>query len=58
METKWVLETKEDPETGDILLEFPPELLDQVGWNEGDTLNFSDNGDGSWSITKTDPKNT
>lgn len=37
-------------ETG--VLKFPPELLDQVGWKEGDNLLWIDNKDGSWSLIK------
>lgn len=50
----WTLEVKEDPESGDLLLEFPPELLEMQNWKEGDTLLWVDNKDGSWSITKSD----
>lgn len=52
MTTSWTLEVKEDPETGDGILEFPPELLERVGWKEGDTLVWTDRGDGTWSLTK------
>lgn len=48
----WTLETEEDPETGDLLLQFPPDLLANLGWKEGDTLEWVDNGDGSWSLKK------
>ncbi len=51
---KWTLEVQEDPVTGDCYIQLPPEVLEQVGWQEGDTLNWIDNGDGSWSITKKD----
>lgn len=50
--TSWTIEVEEDPETGDIVLPFPPELLEMNGWKEGDTLEWIDNGDGSWSIQK------
>jgi len=43
---------KYDSITGDHYLEFPPELLDQMGWNIGDTLIWKDNGDGSFAIKK------
>jgi hypothetical protein len=52
MTTKWTLEVQEDPETGDAILEFPPDLLESAGWKEGDTLEWKDLGDGSWSLTK------
>ena len=28
-----------DPDN--VMLKFPPELLEQVGWKEGDTLNIT-----------------
>lgn len=32
--------TQEDPETGDLLIPFPPQLLAEMGWKEGDQLDF------------------
>ena len=52
--TKQILEVQEDPETGNLFLEFPVELLNQMGWAEGDDLEWIDNKDGSWSIKKSD----
>ena len=49
---KLVLEVQEDPETGDFYLQFPDELIDQLGWTVGDELNWIDNKDGSWTLTK------
>ena len=48
----WTLTIEEDPETGDAMLSFPPDLLESAGWKEGDTLTCSDNKDGSWSFEK------
>lgn len=28
----------EDPQTGDLYIELPEELLEELGWKEGDTL--------------------
>jgi hypothetical protein len=53
-ENKWILEVQEDPETGDCILQFPPELLETAGWKEGDTLVWADQGNGSWSLSKKD----
>ena len=33
--------TQEDPETGDILVPIPPQLLAELGWKEGDDVDFS-----------------
>lgn len=49
---KWTVTVEEDPETGDLILPFPEDLLKIQGWKEGDTLKWDNNEDGSWSITK------
>ena len=56
METnnRWTLEIEEDPATGDAILTFPPDLLAAAGWQEGDTLVWTDLGDGSWQLAKKD----
>ena len=48
----WTLEVQEDPETGDAILQFPPDLMETAGWQEGDTLEWVDNHDGSWTLKK------
>ena len=48
----WTLDVEEDPENGDAILNLPPDLLEAVGWVEGDVLNWEDNKDGSWTLTK------
>lgn len=48
----WTVAVEEDPETGDAILPFPPDLLANLGWKEGDTLEWHDNGDGSWTLEK------
>lgn len=44
--------TQEDPETGDVILPLPPELLEQAGWKEGDQIEWIENNDGSWVLKK------
>ncbi len=46
------LTVHEDPETGDLYLLFPQPMLDQAGWKEGDVIEWIDNKDGSWSLSK------
>lgn len=48
----WTVTVEEDAETGDLILPLPAELLVMKGWQEGDTLNWQDNADGSWNLTK------
>jgi len=52
MNQRWTCDVKEDPQTGDAILEFPPELLEAVGWKEGDVLHWAKLNNGSWSLTK------
>jgi hypothetical protein len=33
--------TQEDPETGDMLIPLPLQLLRDLGWKEGDDVDFS-----------------
>jgi hypothetical protein len=48
----WTITVEEDPETGEIVLPLPEELLQLQGWKEGDNLQWTDNKDGSWSLQK------
>lgn len=48
----WTVFVEEDPETGDAILPFPPDLLEQAGWAEGDVLSWTDNKDGSCTLKK------
>jgi hypothetical protein len=50
--TQWTVTIEEDPETGDLILPLPQEMLDLQGWVEGDTLDWIDNKDGTWCIQK------
>ena len=53
MTKSWTLEVKQH-EDGDCFIEFPDEVLAEVGWVEGDVLKWIDNGNGSWSLKKLD----
>jgi hypothetical protein len=53
---RWVVTLEEDPETGDLILPFTNEMLADVGWQEGDVLEWIDNKDGSWSLVKQEDK--
>ena len=52
----WTITLEEDPETGDLILPFTNEMLEGVGWKEGDVLEWIDNKDGSWSLVKQEDK--
>lgn len=49
---RWTVTLEEDPDTGDLMMPFPPEALAQVGWDFGDILLWTDNNDGSWTLSK------
>jgi hypothetical protein len=54
---KWILPVQE-MENGDTMeneyfIQLPDDLLDQTGWKENDELNWVDNKDGTFTLTKT-----
>ena len=51
MSKSWTLAVQED-QFGEKFIEFPQEAIADLGWKEGDTVEWIDNGDGSWSIKK------
>ena len=46
----WTVVLEEDAETGDLILPFPQDMLEQMDWREGDTLDFHMNYDESCSV--------
>lgn len=44
--------TQEDPETGDLIIPLPPQMLSQLGWKEGDEIKFDVGQDGKIYIKK------
>ena len=48
------LTVNEDPQSGDLYLQFTDDLLEKLGWEPGDNLAWIDNEDGTWTLTKYD----
>ena len=48
----YLVTLEEDSETGDLILPLPEKLMEETGWKTGDTLDWKDNGDGTFSMTK------
>lgn len=48
----WTITVEEDSETGELILPLPEDMLQLQGWIEGDTLEWIDNNDGSWTLQK------
>lgn len=44
--------TVEADSDGELMLQFPDELMDALNWQPGETLVWEDNQDGTWTITK------
>lgn len=42
----------EDPESGDLIMPLPEELLKKLGWGEGDNLKWNQTDDGAWVLSK------
>jgi hypothetical protein len=51
-QNSWTIEVQEDGKTKELFIEFPPDCLDQVGWDIGDTLIWEELPTGNWSLTK------
>ena len=43
----WTVTVEEDG-----ILSLPQDLLDEAGWKEGDVLDWTDNKNGTWSLSK------
>jgi bifunctional DNA-binding transcriptional regulator/antitoxin component of YhaV-PrlF toxin-antitoxin module len=43
--TGYIIEIQEN-NSGDLFIELPDELIDELGWQEGDILNWDLKGDG------------
>lgn len=40
--SKYTVRVEQDPYTGDLILPIPDELLAEVGWGEGDELEWEE----------------
>ena len=53
-DNEWILTVQEGNKEKELVIQFPEEALNQMGWCEGDVLEWLDNGDGSWTIVKSE----
>jgi len=50
---EWIQALVEAPDhPGELLLDLGNELCEYLDWKEGDTLDWIDNKDGTWTIRK------
>jgi hypothetical protein len=47
---RWIVEVEKDPETGELVLPLPTDLLAQMGWTTGTELFWEDNENGTYSL--------
>jgi len=47
----WTVDVQQDA-NGDAVIQFPEDALKAAGWQEGDTIDWKTNGDGSYTLTK------
>ncbi len=52
MNKQWTIKLEEDPDTGDLILPLTDEILQEAEWKEGDTLEWIDNQNGTWTLKK------
>jgi|TARA_B110000977_G_scaffold163430_1_gene209382 hypothetical protein len=48
----WTIEVQKDGKTDELFIEFPPDCLNQVGWDTGDTLIWEELPLGGYSLNK------
>lgn len=53
--TNWSVTLEQDPETGELILPFPEDLINQMGWSEGTTLHWDVKDDNTVFITEKKP---
>lgn len=46
----------DEDQDGNLVLPFSDAAMSAVGWNEGDRIDWHDNGDGTFTLTKVEPK--
>jgi hypothetical protein len=49
-ESRWTAILEEDGD--DLILPLPQELLEELNWNIGDTLEWTEHSEGGWQIRK------
>jgi len=57
-DNSWLITVQENGKDKELFIEFPPDALDQVGWDEGDTLLWEELTSGAWQVTKKDDNET
>ena len=54
--TRYIVKIEKEPNSDELFLTFPDELIKSLDWREGDVIQWVSNNDGSWSLIKEDKK--
>ena len=52
MQKSFTVELKQDPNSEDLLLDLPQEIVNQLQLKEGDTLQWNESGNGGFILSK------
>jgi hypothetical protein len=52
MNQHWTVTVEAVPDSDDVMITLPEEILADKGWKEGDTIRWIDNKDGSWTLER------
>lgn len=53
-DNRWIVQVQsKGAELEELFIELPEEALSQVGWAEGDVIEWFDNGNGTYTLEKT-----
>lgn len=53
---QWIIVVQENGKDKELFIQLPEDAISQMGWAEGDVLEWLENEDGSWTITKAQPQ--
>lgn len=49
---QWIVVVQENGKDKELFIQLPEDAISQMGWAEGDVLEWLENENGSWTITK------
>ena len=49
---RWIVEVKGDKDSDELYLTLPPDALNQMGWDLGDIIVWTEQEDGSYMLKK------
>jgi bifunctional DNA-binding transcriptional regulator/antitoxin component of YhaV-PrlF toxin-antitoxin module len=52
----WTVPVEAVPDSDDVMITLPDDLLEMQGWKEGDTIEWIDNKDGSYTLVRKEQK--